>query len=86
MGKSLGNAIYLADSPEEVVRKVKSAVTDTSRIKASDPGHPEVCVVNKYHQMIMISMRLKERLKYSKNALIMQKVTQISLQLNYKED
>jgi tryptophanyl-tRNA synthetase len=50
MGKSLGNAIYLADSPEEVVRKVKSAVTDTSRIKASDPGHPEVCVVNKYHQ------------------------------------
>lgn len=50
MGKSLGNAIYLADSPEEVAKKVKTAVTDTSRIKASDPGHPEVCVVNKYHQ------------------------------------
>lgn len=50
MGKSLGNAIYLADSAEEVARKVKTAVTDASRIKASDPGHPEVCVVNKYHQ------------------------------------
>ncbi len=50
MGKSLGNAIYLSDSAEEVTRKVKTAVTDPARIKASDPGHPEVCVVNKYHQ------------------------------------
>ena len=50
MGKSLGNAIYLADSADEVARKVKTAVTDPARIKASDPGHPEVCVVNKYHQ------------------------------------
>lgn len=49
MGKSLGNAIYLADSADEVAKKVKTAVTDASRIKASDPGHPEVCVVNKYH-------------------------------------
>ena len=50
MGKSLGNAIYLSDPSEEVTRKVKTAVTDPSRIKASDPGHPEVCVVDKYHQ------------------------------------
>lgn len=42
MGKSLGNAIYLADSADEVARKVKTAVTDPSRIKATDPGHPEI--------------------------------------------
>ena len=45
-----GDICLLHTLPEEVVRKVKSAVTDTSRIKATDPGHPEVCVVNKYHQ------------------------------------
>lgn len=51
MGKSLGNAIYLSDSADEVKRKAMTAVTDPARIKASDPGHPEVCVVNKYHQI-----------------------------------
>lgn len=33
MGKSLGNAIYLSDSEEEITRKVMSAVTDPKRIK-----------------------------------------------------
>ena len=33
MGKSLGNAIYISDSPEEITRKVMSAVTDPNRIK-----------------------------------------------------
>ncbi|MGI6201054.1 MAG: tryptophan--tRNA ligase [Christensenellales bacterium] len=50
MGKSLGNAIYLADPPDRVRAKVLSAVTDTTRIHARDPGHPEVCVVNQYHR------------------------------------
>lgn len=50
MGKSLGNAIYLSDPQEEVDKKIRSAVTDTSRIAVKDPGHPEVCMVNKYHK------------------------------------
>ncbi|MGL4737663.1 MAG: tryptophan--tRNA ligase [Cellulosilyticaceae bacterium] len=50
MGKSLGNAIYLSDSAEEVARKIKGAVTDPSRIRVTDPGHPEVCVVSAYHK------------------------------------
>uniref|UniRef100_A0A7C4CBI2 Tryptophan--tRNA ligase n=1 Tax=candidate division WOR-3 bacterium TaxID=2052148 RepID=A0A7C4CBI2_UNCW3 len=50
MSKSLGNAIYLADSPEEVGRKVGSAVTDPARIHPTDKGHPEVCVVYAYHR------------------------------------
>ncbi|MDH7601148.1 MAG: tryptophan--tRNA ligase [Armatimonadota bacterium] len=49
MSKSLDNAIYLADPPEEVVRKVRMAVTDPARIHKNDPGHPHVCTVFKYH-------------------------------------
>ncbi len=48
MSKSLDNAIYLADPPEEVLRKVKMAVTDPARIRKDDPGHPEVCTVFTY--------------------------------------
>jgi tryptophanyl-tRNA synthetase len=50
MSKSLGNAIYLSDPPAEVKRKVASAVTDPARIHPHDQGHPEVCVVFRYHQ------------------------------------
>ena len=51
MGKSLGNAIYLSDSEEEVNKKVMSAVTDPARIKKDDPGHPDVCMVAYYHKL-----------------------------------
>ena len=51
MGKSLGNAIYLSDDAETVSAKVKKAVTDTTRISVKDPGHPEVCVVSRYHSI-----------------------------------
>ena len=51
MGKSLGNAIYLSDSDEEISKKVMSAVTDPARIKKDDKGHPEVCMVAYYHNL-----------------------------------
>jgi tryptophanyl-tRNA synthetase len=51
MGKSLGNAIYLADSEEEVNKKVMSAVTDPNRIKKDDLGNPDVCMVSYYHKL-----------------------------------
>ena len=51
MGKSLGNAIYLSDSEEEITRKVNGALTDPARIKKDDPGHPEVCMVAYYHNL-----------------------------------
>lgn len=50
MSKSLDNAIYLSDPEEEVLRKVKMAVTDPARIRKNDPGHPEVCTVFAYHK------------------------------------
>lgn len=51
MGKSLGNAIYLSDSEEEITKKVMSAVTDPKRIKKDDLGNPEVCMVAYYHNL-----------------------------------
>ncbi len=51
MGKSLGNAIYLSDSEEEINRKVMGALTDTSKIRKDDPANPEVCMVAYYHKM-----------------------------------
>ena len=50
MSKSLDNAIYLADPPDEVERKVRMAVTDPARIKATDLGHPEICTVFTYQR------------------------------------
>lgn len=49
MGKSLGNAIYLSDTPEMVWERVRNAVTDPARITVKIPGHPEICNVYKYH-------------------------------------
>jgi len=46
--KSLGNAIMLADSPDEIRRKVMSMYTDPNRIKKSDPGQVEGNVVFEY--------------------------------------
>ena len=41
MSKSLGNCIYLADTKEDVSRKVMSMYTDPDHIKVSDPGRIE---------------------------------------------
>lgn len=51
MGKSLDNAIYLADSSAEIERKVMKAFTDPKKICKNDPGHPEGCIVYQYHQL-----------------------------------
>lgn len=41
MSKSLGNAIYLSDSEDELKKKVMSMYTDPKRIHPTDPGNPE---------------------------------------------
>ena len=51
MGKSLGNAIYLSDSEEEIAKKLMSAVTDPGRIKKDDKGNPDICMVAYYHNL-----------------------------------
>ncbi|KGP76437.1 tryptophan--tRNA ligase [Desulfosporosinus sp. Tol-M] len=51
MSKSYNNAISLAASPEEVKTRVQQMITDPARLRKDDPGHPEVCIVDKFHQI-----------------------------------
>ncbi|MBN2395134.1 MAG: tryptophan--tRNA ligase [Candidatus Atribacteria bacterium] len=51
MSKSLKNDINLSDKPEDIRNKVLSMITDPEKIRLSDPGHPEVCTVFKYHEI-----------------------------------
>jgi tryptophanyl-tRNA synthetase len=50
MSKSAGNTILLSDPPEEIQRKMRTAVTDPLKIRKNDPGRPEICLVYTYHQ------------------------------------
>ena len=59
MGKSLGNAIYLSDSEEEIAKKVMGAVTDPARIKKDDKGNPDICMVAYYHKLFTKSDDVK---------------------------
>ena len=59
MGKSLGNAIYLSDSKEEITKKVMSAVTDPNRIKKDDLGNPDICMVAYYHNLFSTKEEVK---------------------------
>jgi tryptophanyl-tRNA synthetase len=45
MSKSYGNAIYLSDDADTIRRKVNEAFTTPSKIRKTDPGIPETCVV-----------------------------------------
>ncbi len=50
MSKSLNNHIELAATPDETQKVVMTMVTDTQRVKRSDPGRPEVCNVFSLHK------------------------------------
>ncbi len=50
MSKSKGNTILLSDTPDEIKKKVRTAITDPAKIRMGDPGHPEICTVFTYHQ------------------------------------
>jgi len=49
MSKSVGNTILLADSPEEIKKKMRTAVTDPQKVRRNDPGRPDICLVFTYH-------------------------------------
>jgi tryptophanyl-tRNA synthetase len=63
MGKSLGNAIYLSDSAEELRKKVFSVKTDPNRIRATDPGTVEGNTVFIYHDLFNPNKEEVEDLK-----------------------
>lgn len=51
MSKSYSNDIGIFAEPDELTRSVNAMITDPARIRKTDPGHPEVCVVHKYHSI-----------------------------------
>jgi tryptophanyl-tRNA synthetase len=55
MSKSYGNAIYLVDDVEVVREKARMMITDRTRIKRTDPGHPENCDVCQMHRFFLAS-------------------------------
>ena len=60
MSKSYNNAIYFADSEEEVKKKVMSFYTDPQKLRRGDPGRPEICPVFFYHKIFSPSERTEE--------------------------
>ena len=52
MGKSLGNAIFLCDSDEDIKNKIMAAVTDPKKIKKDEPANPDVCMVYYYQKLV----------------------------------
>jgi tryptophanyl-tRNA synthetase len=50
MSKSLNNHLEISASPEEVIAKLKTAVTDPARVYRKDPGHPDICNIYRFQQ------------------------------------
>ena len=65
MSKSIGNCIYLADSPEEVKRKVMSMFTDPNHLKVEYPGKTEGNPVFIYLDAFSKDKHFKEYFKNS---------------------
>jgi tryptophanyl-tRNA synthetase len=63
MSKSLGNAIYLSDPPDIVVKKVKSMFTDPNHIRVEDPGQVEGNTVFSYLEVFDPDIAEVARLK-----------------------
>ncbi len=52
MGKSFHNDIKISDTEEDTAKKVMTAITDRSRMRKTDFGHPDECeVAFKYWQI-----------------------------------
>ncbi len=51
MSKSYGNYISLSEEEADINKKVGTMITDASRIRLSDPGHPDVCNVFAYYSI-----------------------------------
>lgn len=63
MSKSIGNVIYLSDSPEAVRKKVTGMYTDPNRVRADIPGTIEGNPVFVYHDVFNDNRREVEDLK-----------------------
>ena len=67
MSKSLGNCIYLSDTPEEIKRKVMEMYTDPNHVKVSDPGSTKNNPVFIYLDAFVTDEHFKKYLPEYKN-------------------
>lgn len=51
MSKSYGNTIPFGAGPEEMNERIRMMITDPQRIKKTDKGNPDVCIVYTFHKM-----------------------------------
>ena len=63
MSKSLGNAIFLNDSPDEIKKKVMSMYTDPNHLRVDDPGKVEGNTVFTYLDIFDPNKKEVEELK-----------------------
>jgi tryptophanyl-tRNA synthetase len=65
MSKSLGNAIYLGDSADEVAKKVRGMFTDPGHLQIEDPGtvegNPVFAYLDAFHASASVVEDLKTR-------------------------
>ena len=70
MGKSFNNDIKISDTEEVTTKKIMRAITDRSRIKRDDPGHPDQCeVVCPYYEIFADEETIKKQRHECENAI-----------------
>lgn len=52
MSKSYNNYIALRESMTEITPKIRGMLTDTARLRRSDPGNPDRCNLFPYHELL----------------------------------
>lgn len=60
MSKSYGNSVLLSDPPEAIDRKLSRMVTDTARVRRTDPGEPEKCPAFQLHKIYSTPEEIRE--------------------------
>ncbi|MDL2317336.1 tryptophan--tRNA ligase [Desulfovibrio sp. OttesenSCG-928-A18] len=52
MSKSYHNTIQLREGMDSIEPKIRGMLTDTARLRRSDPGNPDVCNLFPYHELL----------------------------------
>lgn len=60
MSKSYNNCIYISDTKEAVHKKIMPAKTDPARMRRTDKGNPDVCLIFDYHKLYTPEEERKE--------------------------
>ncbi len=61
MGKSFHNDIKISDDEQTTEKKIMQCITDRSRARKDDPGHPDKCeVAYKYYEIFADSETVKQ--------------------------